>query len=167
MLFDRTNSIILDIQCFLDDAGEYLIKEMAYAYCDRRSSIQHMLFKAPCNFKDLQPSTRKRNDYIRHNVHGLSWFDGTIPYSCLKELLDAISDSIILVKGRDKKKCLKKHLPNTKIIDLSIFDRLANCKKSMGVTSCDLHFKFIEDRCAVINVGKVFLYMEEKKMFLQ
>lgn len=166
MQFDRNNTVVLDIQCHLDNNREYVIKELTYAVCDKKSPPVHTVFMPPYDIFDLDMEIVLQNDYIRNSIHGLFWRDGNVPYHQLTDVLQQLKDFTILVKGNEKLKCIKKYLPNTSVVDLVSMKALSGCKTPDLITSCGYHSVERHNRCSWIHVHKILYCLENDNLLV-
>lgn len=103
--------IIVDIQCFVNNYKEYILKEVCIVEKDSGVLLMHHIAKPPyCRLK-LMNAMLRINYRIMRKCHGLSWDCGDIPYHELyNKLTRYLSNrSIVYVKGAEKKEYLKQH----------------------------------------------------------
>lgn len=166
MQFERENTIILDIQCHVDNNREYVVKELTYAFCDKRTPPVHTVFLPPYDILDLDMEIILQNDYIRNAIHGLFWRDGNVPYANLPHILQQLKDFTILVKGTEKMKCIRKYLPDTMIFDLVTLKNLSSCKRPNNVKACGYHSLERQGRCSWIHVHKILSCLEDANLLI-
>lgn len=164
MQFDRSNTVVIDIQCHVDNNREYVIKELTYGYCDGSSPPVHCVFKPPYDLFDLDMDIVLQNDYIFKRIHGLQWMAGDVPYTRLDDVLNLFKTCTILVKGNEKLKCLRKFLPNTTIFDLVSMKKILDYNTPDFVTSCSFHSGGKHDRCSWINLHKILCFLEDENL---
>lgn len=166
MNLDRKKTIVLDIQCHLDNNREYIIKELTYAYCDRRSPPVHTIFQPPYDISDLDIDIILQNNFIRKSINGLFWNDGFVSYKELPNILQTLKDYTILVKGNEKFKNIKKYLPDSNVIDLVSMNKLTSLQDPEHIESCGHHLADRQNRCSLIHVHKILNYLDENETFI-
>ena len=67
--------IVIDIQGFRDSEGKFIPKEIAVVALDA-AIIGHWITLPPCSFEELPESSRRENNWLSQNYHGIEWFDG-------------------------------------------------------------------------------------------
>jgi hypothetical protein len=161
-VYDRQKICIIDIQHVIGSHGEKFVKEMVLL---STNSVQadHYLFLPPYGEEQLDLSAIRQNNYLCENVNGLSWIDGTISYLEVKNILNAVKDKIIIVKGHEKMKFLSKYLKTTNIVDLDIEGGLQNIKDYYH--RCSLHY-YNYRRCATNICFKLLFFMENNNMLV-
>lgn len=133
-------AVILDFQCFVDNEGKSIIKELTVMDVARFAS-RHWILKPP-----VQAVTNdkyvKTNKWLTTNYHGLHWDEGEVPYEELFPLLTKHTCiyKYVFVKGLQKKRFLTDHIIHNNIINLEDFD----CPKATALpyvhgTACLRH----------------------------
>ena len=154
---DNNLAVILDFQCFVDNEGNSIIKELSVMDVTRFAS-RHWIFKPP-----VQAVTNakyvKTNRWLTANYHGLQWDEGEVPYEDLLSLLTKHTHmyKYIFVKGLQKKRFLTNRIIHNKIINLEDFD----CPKATALpyvqgTACLRHL----DSCSQCTSHRVHAFRE-------
>jgi hypothetical protein len=102
------SSAIVEIHCFVDAFGEYIVKEMSLVDMQYYSSI-HWIFKPPkINF--FNTKSLKTNCWLTKNLHFLKWKRGYVEYDELTEISAFISSNFtkVYTKGLEKARFLKR-----------------------------------------------------------
>ena len=95
--------LVLDIQCFRDNANNYVVKELAcFRLFDYRET--HLMFLPPFPFDLLYDKVKRNNLWIGKNLLHLSWDSGHEPYCYLDDVLEYVTKNVqcIYVKGSEK-----------------------------------------------------------------
>ena len=140
---------VVDVQSF-KNSNSYIFKEFAYSNADDATVI---MFEPPFEWSLLSKADKKTNRYLTYHYHGLHWYDGNIPYRYLSSYLEAAlrpNDSILLIKGAEKKHNLQKILPQANIVDLAEYG-CPSLKKLSCAESCINH-NLDNAKCAKRNV---------------
>jgi len=159
---------IVDFACLRDSNG-LVVKELAIVNGDNdKSSVGNFHFCPPCAGSQLPLSVRKTNYWVTCNLHAISWEDGYVQYSRLKQiLLDVLPNNFfpfaVYVKGREKCDFLSKLLQGAYTV--SDLDTLS-CPKSSDLPlpsplrSCHVH-KAIPDQCPLVKCYQYINWMQE------
>lgn len=101
--------IIVEMQCFKSNTGNFIVKEMAFKTMEEDLVY---LFRPPFSKRLLSKRTRRVNNYCTTNFHGLKWETGDIDYGYLKDILRSRCHNFcnILTQGSEKKSFLEKIL---------------------------------------------------------
>lgn len=152
--------IVIDVQGF-QNSKRFIFKEIAYSHID--GDINVIMLAPPFDWNLLSIADKRTNRYLTYQYHGLHWYDGTTPYGDLSQYLElALNDSILLVKGLEKRQWLQQLLPRAKIIDLAEY----NCpalKKLTKISSPCLNHIFTRV-CAKNNVIALKKWCENQKL---
>lgn len=107
-------SYTMDILCLYGNDKKYVVKELAIAH-NSTLSVDSYIFLPPYDF-----DTQRTNIWLEKYFHGLNWYYGDLPYTCLSSILTNYSERCkeIFVKGVDKYTVLKSMLPKSLIINL-------------------------------------------------
>lgn len=101
--------VYIDIQGFRGNSNEFILKEIAILMKDK---LHHMLFKQPFSKSCLVAKSRRTNDWLEDNFHGLKWDEGFIEYNEMEEILCGIlpngkdENVVFYVNGLEKQKWL-------------------------------------------------------------
>lgn len=119
---DNNTAVILDFQSFVDNEGNYIIKELS-AMDVLHFASRHWIFKPPVQTVTNDKYVRT-NKWLTKHYHGLKWNDGEVPYENLFTLLSDHTRmyKYVFVKGLQKKRFLAKHIIHNNIINLEDFD---------------------------------------------
>jgi hypothetical protein len=138
-------AVILDFQCFLNDEGNDVIKELSVMDVTRFVS-RHWIFKPPAaNNVVTTPQYIRTNQWLSEHYHGLRWDEGETPYEDLVFVLTTYTSryTYVFVKGLQKKQFLIKHIIHNNIINLEDYDcpKLSHLTPVQG-TVCLTHHAF-------------------------
>lgn len=168
---------ILDIQCFIGNSNEFIVKELAIlplsdnpflindlpVFSDENNDtngtnhLTSYLFHPPCNFYTLHETVQRTNNFLTKFHHRLRWADGSIPYSTLPEVLKrAISTfGLIFVKGSQKCAFLENVFRTNNITGTVIINMEAIIDKSLGMMVEPAYPCFHAGSCAIRNCIKL------------
>ena len=134
-----SNFIVLDLQYFLDNNGDVIVKELASVSNDNRNL---KIFKNPFPWSMLSPKRQKTNHWTTKNHHGIHWNYGNIPYSELLLILTSLThtNDQVFTKGHEKKMFLERMLQRD-VLDINefidptdfkkeVYDQYINCNLS-------------------------------------
>ena len=137
-------TFVVDFEYLVGNLGEHVVKELAiYKLAGNTKENPKQLswiFKPPYEDCNISAETRKHNQWITENFHGLRWSDGIFQYSdfglILKQMIPA--GSRVYAKGREKAKYISEHLS----LDVTDMNNL-NCPESKDIWfpqfSCFFH----------------------------
>ena len=83
-IMDNT-AVIIDFQCFFDDNGKYIVKELSIMDVLRFAG-RHWIFTPPAT-SVTNPKYARTNHWLTSNYHRLRWSEGETPYDNLVSLL--------------------------------------------------------------------------------
>ena len=69
--------IVIDIQGFRDVEENFIPKEVAVLAINA-AITGHWIMTSPCPFEDLPVRTKRENNWLTRNYHGIEWFDGDV-----------------------------------------------------------------------------------------
>lgn len=99
-------SVFIDIQGFLDNRNEIIVKELCYAFTDYQTEPKHLTFKPPYNLITLRSKARENVMFQTRLHHGLLWKGGDLNYKqlpqCLNRILYRKNIEAIYVQGKDQ-----------------------------------------------------------------
>ena len=103
---------IVDFQAYKQSRKEFVIKELAILKLGKKPS--QYIFKPPCDWYNLPAKQRNENTWIKHNLLGIEWNNGGIPYEKIENILrpNLSHAKVIYVKGEQKVKWLEKFVKN-------------------------------------------------------
>jgi len=132
---------VVDIQAFLDDHNEFIVKELTIVDVQTKA-MQHWIFKPPYSFRCLQNGSQRTNRWLSKYYHKLDWTLGDVSYSQLPIILEYLNRNycIIFVKGEKKKKLLERHCPDSLVLELEKYG--CGCLRNLSPknhTSCLYH----------------------------
>lgn len=110
----------IDIECFIDNDGELIIKEICVINSTNWLNPIYMLYKPPYQWNRLNEKAKRTNKYIMRNVHKILWCEGDYKFN-RKYLLEKISnvynlkETMFFVFGNEKYNFLKKLLPELRL----------------------------------------------------
>lgn len=164
MGYQRTNTVIFDIQFLIGHGGAYIPKEIAYIDLTEMSP-RHFTFKAPHSFNELEKTIKNRNGYVYHNINGLRWEDGEIDYRDFRLCFHHLNGRTVLVCGRDKKIFLQKYLLDSIIVDTESTDEIRLSRIESPKLLCSVHIQSASKkiRCAKNNIFKLYFHMLKNK----
>lgn len=132
-----------------------IIKEIAIY---KSGVLSSNIFNPPYSFNALSPKCKQQVNWLRHNFHGLFWYDGDIPYDRVKEIIHNelviknIQNSIVYVKGTEKVKWL---WDNCKVSSINI-ESFENCPKLKAMINYPINMILNGMSHAQKNVMKMF-----------
>src|SRR5215470_11678303 len=160
---------VVDVACLKDSKGELVVKELVIVNgTSENSSVGNFHFLPPHAGSQLPLKVRKTNYWVTCNLHGISWEDGYIQYSRLKQiLLDALPNnfvpSVVYVKGQEKCDFLSELLSGA--YTFTDLDKLS-CPKSSELPlpsplrSCHVH-RFSPKECPLVKCYQYINWMQE------
>lgn len=97
----------IDIQGFRDVFDKFILKEVAVVAINT-PFVGHWIMRSPYPFAELSEKTRRENNWLSRNYHGLEWFDGEAdPEYFTRKLLEIIRTArCIYVRGKDVKRLI-------------------------------------------------------------
>lgn len=118
------------MQGFNDNNRTFVVKELGIVSEEEDDSRPlHYLFEPPCGFHELSATTRAGNLWLARNTHRLPWNTGDMSYGRLHAILDdALRDSVVFVKGSEKKLFLDERV-ECDVFDLSECDECPSLAK--------------------------------------
>nr|AGQ20173.1 AsIV-cont00056-ORF1 [Apophua simplicipes ichnovirus] len=151
---------VVDMQGFKQSGGKFVLKEFAMVIIDVKK-VKHLEFivKPPYPFDNLFKEDRAANLWLTHNLHGISWKSGTIPYEesrlYVRKLLK--NARTVYVRGSGKKAWLRSLLnfsvdvvdlkelecPSTKELKESLNYTCASDQYEMGFASAGENVKLM------------------------
>ncbi|XP_067210251.1 uncharacterized protein [Linepithema humile] len=158
---DITMDIVIDIQGFCDADEKFIPKEVAVVALNS-AIIGHWIMTPPYPFDDLPEKSRRENNWLSRNYHGIEWFDGETDLKCFVIQLREITRRVryIYSRGQEKARYLRRLLSRN-VYNLEgispAFKNLPEDKESGH--RCSHHgFRFCStDKflCALRNAGKL------------
>ena len=101
--------IVVDIQFFKNNKREYVPKEIAVVSINKNFSA-HWVLQSTIPLNAMVKCTRRENDWLTRNHHGLNYFDGEASFElvkkCLRDLVKEVNK--IYVRGAIKSETLNK-----------------------------------------------------------
>lgn len=142
----RKRYIILDIQGFMVNDGEFVPKELASYDSDDR--ISHHVFQPSHSFSSLSSKYRNTANWLMLHHHCIEWNDGFVPLSQFDHIIRYLTRNVqkVYVKGSEKIKFLQNIVP-IRIIEVDEHVR----KFSKGTPMCTFHRGRVS-MCALSNV---------------
>jgi len=100
-----TGSVVLDVQCFKDDANRYVVKEACAVDVDTGAVLLHHIARPPYPRDRLSVDKQRECEWLSRCYHGLDWRQGDIDYSTLLDKLRACLHRryAVYVKGEEKR----------------------------------------------------------------
>lgn len=145
---NEPQGVTIDVQGFLDDNKEFILKEIAAVF--ENGENVHLLIRSPYDFLKLSSKSRQTATWLTKNHHNLFWNDGTISYSSVRKFLKTnLKDVIVFTKGVDKKRFLEKLLSRpVEDVEDFVCPRL-NTKPNVYYNQCGYHHN--NGNCALKN----------------
>lgn len=159
--------IIVDVQFCIDIQNKVIPKEVAIASV-KENFLAHWIVAPPCSVQKLSSETRKQNNWVCKNKHGIVWQDGDISLPKLKKNLQIILESVdkIYVRGRDKAEFMR-DLATNEIINL---EEDETCPSFQNLTWLNTYcfYHAIKNHpqalsCALNNVAKIRYWMTKTR----
>lgn len=157
------HSVIIDVQGFNGDDGNFVAKELAIA--DGSSGrTEHYIFKPPHHYSQLSDKIKKQVQWLRRFYHGLAWDSGDTCLDRVNAILKRTTAKydVVYCKGRVKAEFLKQFLDprHINVIDLGEDSDLSlkTCKNLR--TSCFSH-ELNYCACALTNVRVIYYYLNK------
>jgi len=157
----RDSSVVVDFQCFNDNANEFIIKEASVLDVTSGILLLHHIAKAPFDRDYLTDDKLRESYWQTKHCHGLDWDQGDILYHVLIDKLTCCLEnrSIVYVKGLKKKQFVKdillRDVSSVMVVDLGDIgcSSLATINNLLSInqTRCS-HHKSAQNRCALGNV---------------
>lgn len=147
--------IFVDIQGFRGNDKSFVIKEIAIY---KSGVLSTNTFEPPYSYNSLENKYKKQSIWLYYNHHRLSWNEGYIPYSRVKDVIykelviKNIRDSIIYVKGEEKTKWLQ-DICNVPAINI---ETLKNCPNLKSMENCPIKIELNNMSFAEKNALKLF-----------
>ena len=85
----KTMDIVIDIQGFRDAEERFIPKEVAVVAINTPIIGQWIIMR-PCPFDELSVNSRRENNWLTRNYHGIEWFDGEVNLKHFKQHLREI-----------------------------------------------------------------------------
>jgi len=100
-----TGSVVLDVQCFKDDANRYVVKEACAVDVDTGAVLLHHIARPPYPRDQLSADKQRECEWLTRCYHGLDWRHGDIAYPALLDKLRACLHRryAVYVKGEEKR----------------------------------------------------------------
>ena len=152
--------VIIDIACLRGMEGTLVVKEFAAVSVGsaggEAKSIQSFMFQPPYPEWAISKETRRTNNWVTANLHGIRWSHGHIPYTELKNiLLETVIDyDKIYTKGLEKAEFLT-DLIGTKVHDL---DKLECPRADKIITPINTRCAFRHFRDCALNKCLKYAY---------
>lgn len=150
--------LVVDVQGFKGDAGEFIVKELAYVSPNEPAAVPQLVtFEPPHSWFDLSNESKCANLWLKYSFHGLNWSDGDVPYNKLTEFCSTLlnisptRNVIVWVKGEQKKSWLQPLFPRVENLESLGCPSL----KTPGFRSpvvCTHHLPGWKENCALQNV---------------
>ncbi|XP_031777355.1 uncharacterized protein LOC116415891 isoform X1 [Nasonia vitripennis] len=157
-IFIDNMDLIVVIQGFKGQNGEFIVKELAYIDPNEPAAVAQLAtFQPPHSWYDLSSDVQCANLWLKYSFHGLKWSDGEQPYDKLAEVCSSLLDLsptrnvIIWVKGAQKKEWLQLYFPDVRNIE----DLGCPSLKIPGFRTplvCSHYLPDWKENCAVQNV---------------
>ncbi|KMQ87766.1 hypothetical protein RF55_12865 [Lasius niger] len=154
--------IFVDLQGFIVN-DKFTMKEIAVLRNGKE--LTHHIFRALMSWDLLTKSEKSRACWLTSKHHQLNWTDGDVDYKLMRTLVrNAVcAESLVYVKGYEKKKWLAEILENDVAIetidaDYEDIGRLRTLKASRAFR-CGYHAK----NCALENVCKLYDWWSERR----
>lgn len=143
---------ILDIQCFLDNNHQYVVKELAVIPLNAKTEYngKSKMFQAPYPFSLLNAKIQRANNWNTYNHHHLKWHEGIIPYDELSTTINQLVEpyKMLFVMGNEKTEYIKTLLKSKSVVNIE--PTLFSLKKINIDVTCS-H----EGVCALRNCFKI------------
>jgi len=91
--------IIIDIQGFRDAEEKFIPKEIAVVAINA-PIFGHWIIIPPCPFVNLPESSRRQNNWLSRNYHGIEWVDGEVNLEHFKQHLREITRQAYRIYSR-------------------------------------------------------------------
>lgn len=135
------NSIVVDVQCIVDENCDLIIKEMSTIAIRKNDIASHWIFNRPVNFK-MNAKSHKVNTWLHHKFHGFKYNEGTTPYEELYTIFQDLERNYdtFFVKGLQKKKLLSKYVSKN-VYDLEDYGcpRCSELLQNCNLPRCSFH----------------------------
>ena len=95
--------IVIDIQGFRGADEKFIPKEVAVVAINA-PIIGHWIITPPYPFDDLPVKSRRKNNWLSLNYHGIEWFDGETDLECFTIQLREISRQVLRIYTRGQEK---------------------------------------------------------------
>lgn len=121
MCVSRTMEYFCDVQGFLDNYRNFIVKELSIISSDHGKTLnEHYLFKPPFPFNQLSIKMQKMATWLRNAHHGLDWNCGIHNLEQIQSIFAKITVGAIYVKGEQKVEWIKPFVTSdtVKIINL-------------------------------------------------
>jgi len=138
---NKLDNCIIEFQAFRGNNNEFIIKELVIVGV-LSNDVWYYLFKPPYSITQLNKKANKINSWLSHHFHYIRWYEGSINYDNLQDILDHMGRqySIIFTKGQEKAKFLQGFITKT-VIDLSTSNICQKSFKEYNRTSNDINAK--------------------------
>lgn len=159
---DFFNTVVVDFQYLNGNSkNEFFIKELAICPLGKLN-VEVYSFKPPYSKKHFDNAKAiQANNYMEKKFN-VKWDDGNINYLKLDKIFSKFDDKLILVKGDQKKKIVKRFVSAyTKVENLEdLYHEIPNlkCLKNFKMC-CENHNNTFEDMCAHRNVINLMMYV--------
>lgn len=151
--------VVLDIQCFTNNANSYIIKEAAAIDIDYGILLFHHIASPPYDIRALSLEKQRENKWLTRNFHGLPWNSGDISYT---DLFDRLRDLLkscvtVFVKGLEKKEFIQSMSLGPRYCEVKDLTSLGCYSLNHLTETCTIdslkcnHHKSPAHRCALAN----------------
>ncbi|EFN75574.1 hypothetical protein EAI_17598 [Harpegnathos saltator] len=135
--------VIIEVQCFRDSNDTYMLKEVAIVSINE-AFVGHWILAPEYLFAELNEKSRRINNWLSLNYHGIEWYDGeTNPkyfYSRLHETTSHIRG--FMTKGKEKASYLQNLLARNVYNLENISPTASDLSPSERIESCSFHCSF-------------------------
>ncbi|XP_052131076.1 uncharacterized protein LOC127751478 [Frankliniella occidentalis] len=153
-----------DMQMLREASGQYVIKEFSI-YDPYFNKSYTEIFAPPYPADWLPPKQRKQNDYITKRIHGITWEQGTLPYSECHDYIKMVTSiyADLYVEGDEKRAILQNIVSHARITDIGVLGcpRLDTLPK---LPFSDLNSKSMHSSlsCAEQNAQRIGVWFEHQ-----
>ena len=152
---------VVDVLFFKHKKQTRIVKEMATASVEENiEKAKVFLFKPPFCWSKLSRKYRRENIFLELYNHGLTWDSGEIEFHSVGSVLKSTLQNakIIYVNHYTVKQWLENFNFDFVIVDIS---ELGYENDSFSTTDCDHHNGAYRSTCALHNVEKMKVFVEE------
>ena len=118
----------IDFEAFQEHDGKYIIKELCIVDCSQPLRPLYYMFHAPFAWDRLTEATKKTNEYITRNLHGIAWEDGNCRFCpnciyydiCVTFPSDYENGIFYMIGDEQKVNHLKSLFPKLKLVAYNI-----------------------------------------------
>ncbi|XP_025160455.1 uncharacterized protein LOC105180994 [Harpegnathos saltator] len=150
--------VIIEVQCFRDSNDTYVIKEVAIVGINE-AFVGHWILAPEYSFVELNEKSRRINNWLSLNYHGIEWYDGeTNPkyfYPRLREITSHVRN--FMTNGKEKASYLQNLLARN-VYNLENISPTSNdLSPSERIKGCSFHTfrKHRRYHCALRDVYKL------------